>query len=497
MSFSLDVLFYTPIVFVLLYLLVNLLVKAPRNVCIVVLGDIGRSPRMQYHALSFAREGFRVYLVGYQGSTPHKDILQNDNIEIFHVREPPAALAKAPRLLSYFLKVIFQSTFLAWTLLLLPNMSSIFIQNPPSIPTMLVSYIVCKIRFCDLVIDWHNYGHTILALALKPGHPLVRFAKWYEEKCGRLASHNICVTQAMRHDLESNWNIQAMTVHDRPTEMFKSVDIVQQHELFTRLGAEHSIFLSSESTPNCTRFTQKRQDGTVVRVNHRPAILVSSTSWTEDEDFGILLNALEEYDQKDTVGDGSSTLPDLVCVITGKGPQKTYYSERIARKEWRKVQFCLPWLAAEDYPLILASADIGVCLHTSSSGLDLPMKVVDMFGCGLPVCAVNFRCIGELVQHGKNGLIFNDSQELAQQLTDLLVDFPHKNEKLSQFRENLATFQELRWHQQWKKLVLPIFFRIGRIAEPAFSIPDLFGEEQEDNTDATRSSQHVDSKKDK
>lgn len=37
----------------------------------------------------------------------------------------------------------------------------------------------------------------------------------------------------------------------------------------------------------------------------------------------------------------------------GKGPQKTYYSERIARKEWRKVQFCLPWLAAEDYPLIL------------------------------------------------------------------------------------------------------------------------------------------------
>lgn len=34
---------------------------------VLVLGDIGRSPRMQYHAHSIARHGGRVQLVGYKG----------------------------------------------------------------------------------------------------------------------------------------------------------------------------------------------------------------------------------------------------------------------------------------------------------------------------------------------------------------------------------------------------------------------------------------------
>lgn len=34
---------------------------------ILVLGDIGRSPRMQYHALSVAKHGGAVQVIGYHG----------------------------------------------------------------------------------------------------------------------------------------------------------------------------------------------------------------------------------------------------------------------------------------------------------------------------------------------------------------------------------------------------------------------------------------------
>ena len=37
------------------------------SVQILALGDIGRSPRMQYHAMSIAKHGGHVDLIGYQG----------------------------------------------------------------------------------------------------------------------------------------------------------------------------------------------------------------------------------------------------------------------------------------------------------------------------------------------------------------------------------------------------------------------------------------------
>ncbi len=41
--------------------------RTNENVCVIVLGDLGRSPRMNYHCLSFANAGYNVSFIGYKG----------------------------------------------------------------------------------------------------------------------------------------------------------------------------------------------------------------------------------------------------------------------------------------------------------------------------------------------------------------------------------------------------------------------------------------------
>ncbi|XP_016405868.1 chitobiosyldiphosphodolichol beta-mannosyltransferase-like [Sinocyclocheilus rhinocerous] len=427
------------------------------NVCVLVLGDIGRSPRMQYHALSLSRHGYNVTLIGFLGTKPHQDIIEDDRIDILPISELKG-LTVGPRIFRYASKVIFQSFQLFYVLMKIEDQSYILMQNPPGLPAIAVAWAASRFRGNQFIIDWHNYGYTIMALTHGENHFIVKLAKWYEKLFGRFSDNNLCVTNAMREDLRKNWNIEATTLYDKPPPIFRETPLKLQHELFIRMGSTYLPFRPSPDVTKeymeLTAFTEHNtQTGAVTRSAGRPALLISSTSWTEDEDFSVLLRALEEYEKFVEAG---HKLPSLVCVITGKGPQKEYYKKLIDSKEFHHIKICTPWLEAEDYPVLLGSADLGVCLHKSSSGLDLPMKVVDMFGCCLPVCAIHFQCLHELVKHEENGLIFNDSKELSEQLKLLLSDFPSDQGKLGIFRKNLRESGQQRWDENWDHNVLPL-----------------------------------------
>jgi beta-1,4-mannosyltransferase len=193
----------------------------------------------------------------------------------------------------------------------------------------------------------------------------------------------------------------------------------------------------------------------------RPAVLVSSTSWTPDEDFSLLLEALRLLDAALTAPATGASLPDVLVLITGKGPGKAAFEAAAAAAPLRRVAIRTLWLEPGDYPLLLGAADVGVSLHASTSGLDLPMKVVDMFGAGLPVAALGFECLPELVRHDDNGLIFRTAGELSEQLESLLDGFPDAQPskgRLARLRRGVERGLENRWAANWGKVAMPLFY---------------------------------------
>lgn len=276
-------------------------------------------------------------------------------------------------------------------------------------------------------------------------------------------------------------------LHDRPPSHFHPCDPLETHNLFVRLFKDDPEdltlpdFLPEFDAPQSTPFTEvtstppSAQDSlsllpidaggdrmlTTLR-SDRPALLVSSTSWTPDERFDILLDALAQYEAACRAAAGG--LPKALVLVTGRGPMRAECMAAVRRTEaeqgWRWVRVRSLWLEAEDYPRLLGAADLGISMHESSSGLDLPMKVVDMFGCGLPVCALRFACLDELVQDGANGRVFGDATELAKQLTEVLSGYP-RAAALERLRANLAHQRDDAhawgsWQDNWEARVRPL-----------------------------------------
>jgi beta-1,4-mannosyltransferase len=106
--------------------------------------------------------------------------------------------------------------------------------------------------------------------------------------------------------------------------------------------------------PGESAVTTRHRNGRVTLRADRPAVLVSGTSWTEDEDFGMLLDALCLVDQQHDTGDSpAARLPRFLVLITGKGPMREMYMRRVEELALRHVTVRSLWLKAEDYPKLL------------------------------------------------------------------------------------------------------------------------------------------------
>ncbi|XP_028966322.1 chitobiosyldiphosphodolichol beta-mannosyltransferase [Galendromus occidentalis] len=426
------------------------------NVAVVVMGDFGRSPRMQYHALSLAKHGIKVSVVASQGSPPIRELQNHPCVDLHLIKD--LKFEAWPRLLRYGLKAIYQTLMLLWHLFLtIPSPSAVLVQNPPSVPTLPCVWFACKVRRSKFVLDWHNYGYSILAMNVRRENSLVKIYHWIEFFFGRRADCGFCVSEGMRKDLLEKGINNIVVLHDKPPLRFQPRDwnepdqLQEVHDLLVRLSESDRDLQRLATSPHETVLTRMNEDKLELKSRReRPFLLLSSTSWTEDEDFGLLLAALSKYDKA-----ASEDAPDILCVVTGKGPQKEFYLEKISGMKLKKVHILTPWLEIQDYPMLVSICDLGVCLHKSSSSLDLPMKIVDMFGCCVPVLAWNYKCISELVKVDQTGLLFESSDQLCKHLIKMCDN--RNIEILNLWRRNIMAWQETRWERNWDSVARGIF----------------------------------------
>ena len=112
---------------------------------VIVIGDLGRSPRMQYHAASLAAAGGDVDLIGLEGAALMPVLGSDPRVRVH--RLPDRAFAGRSsggvRRFVYgsLARGIGQGVTLFSTLMRIAQPDAILVQNPPAFPSLFVAWL--------------------------------------------------------------------------------------------------------------------------------------------------------------------------------------------------------------------------------------------------------------------------------------------------------------------------------------------------------------------
>lgn len=367
---------------------------------VVVLGDLARSPRTLAHALFLADEGYRVDLIGYLDTPLPREVGATGRIRVRSLAARPSGSAKGLGATPALLGKAASLTRSLAPLLLRRDvpLDLILVQNPPVLPVLPIAFLARRRWGSRIVVDWHNFGWTILGLRFGPRHPLVRLARMAELGLGRRADAHLCVSHAMGIRLEDLGIRGAIVLHDSAPPRFSA---------------------ARRMTPGSSEPSE--------------VVLICPMGWSADDDLGLLLEALELYEaaalerERHSGRVGGNLHRPLRLRLSGVGPLRDDWLERIAGLSLSRVTIETPNVSADHYPDLLASADIGLSLHRSSSGVDLPMKVLEMRAVGLPLLILDYGpVLREIIHDGNGDRLFRDAKELCRELLRLTDRTPEE-----------------------------------------------------------------------
>jgi len=405
---------------------------------VIVVGDLGRSPRMQYHAASLAAAGSDVDLIGLEGAAVMRMLASDPRIRVHRIRDRAFA-GRARGGVRRFVygsaaRGIQQAITIFVTSMRIARPDVILVQNPPAFPTLFVGWLVARLRGARFIIDWHNLSHTIAAVKVGIHHRAVKALARSERRWARRADAHLTVSKTFAEWLKREYGVVATVVYDRPSSAFVRPTPEAASALWQKLVREAQL------------------------PDERLPIVVCPTSWTPDEDFDLLLEALERAERTLTRQHGDA--PALAVLLTGRGPLRETFETRLARRNLKAIVVRMLWLEPEDYPTLVGMADLGLCLHQSSSGLDLPMKLADLSGAGIPVAVYDYSpVLGEVMTAGQHGTLFRDPGDLAALLVAAATGTVTPDSPVAKSRVWLAQHPPERWSEQWDATARAVLVR--------------------------------------
>lgn len=146
-------------------------------------------------------------------------------------------------------------------------------------------------------------------------------------------------------------------------------------------------------------------------------VVLYAGNFGQCQDFDNLLDAARQL---------RDAQPEITLVFVGEGPKKEYIQQRVADEELSNVRI-LPFVAHEDFPDMLASADISlVTLEPGAEGLGVPSKFYNILASGRPTVAVvapNSE-VAQVLEEAECGVTVahHDSSGLARALAQLCAD---------------------------------------------------------------------------
>ncbi|HXP74450.1 MAG TPA: glycosyltransferase [Stellaceae bacterium] len=414
-----------------------------QRVLVLVQGELAQSPRMLNHARELAAAGAEVHLMGFTGVPLPPEFAQSRAFVVHAISRLGAARwRRLPRPLfipAAALRSLWLLLRIGWLLLYsLPRPHAILVQNPPALPAAALAAVAARVRRAILIVDWHNLTAAMLALRIGSDHPLVRMIERFERWLARRARVNLCVSEALRQRVQpSARRGTCLVLHDRPLRRPAPVSDAERVRILRRV---------SEAVGMKTGFAE----------HPAPVVMVSSTSWSADEDMAMLLDALSAL-VGSKAEQRSAILPPLAVIVTGLGPGRAEFEVRARHLVCPGLRIATGWLADDLYRDLLRAAQLGLSMHRSASGLDLPMKIVDMIEAGLPVLAYDYApCLGELLPRERAAGLFTTPAELAEGLSTLLQDYPDLA-RLTRIRAAMPDLASPGWTEEWRRVAAPIF----------------------------------------